>query len=160
QDDCWNHGTSTGAIISGNSNLGFAFRGVTGITLDSFKVYPTGCFGLDSTSAVRGFQRALAVLDRVVVAEMQGSGGATSAISAAADAAFDAGAVVIGANGNASQVTEVGSPGVAHKAIGVGAVDVQTLATVSQINGPAADGRTKPDIQAPTNTETASNASD
>lgn len=47
----------------------------------------------------------------------------------------------------------------AHKAIGVGAVDVQTLATVSQINGPAADGRTKPDIQAPTNTETASNAS-
>ena len=48
----------------------------------------------------------------------------------------------------------------AHKAIGVGAVDVQTLATVSQINGPAADGRTKPDIQAPTNTETASNAND
>jgi len=160
QDDCWNHGTSTGAIISGNSNLGFAFRGVTGITLDSFKVYPTGCGGLDSASAVRGFQRALAVLDRVIVAEMQGGGGATSAISAAADAAFDAGAVVIGANGNASQVTEVGSPGVAHKAIGVGAVDVQTLSTVSQINGPAADGRTKPDIQAPTNTETASNASD
>ncbi|MCM3904335.1 MAG: S8 family serine peptidase [Pyrinomonadaceae bacterium] len=90
---------------------------------------------------------------------MQGGGGATSAISAAADAAFDAGAVVIAANGNASQVTQVGSPAVAHKAIGVGAVDVQTLATVSQINGPAADGRTKPDIQAPTNTETASSAS-
>ncbi len=40
QDDCWNHGTSTGAIISGNANLGAAFRGVTDITLDSFKVYP------------------------------------------------------------------------------------------------------------------------
>jgi serine protease AprX len=160
QDDCWNHGTSSGAIISGNGNLGAAFRGVTGITLDSFKVYPTGCGGLDATSTVRGFQRALAVLDRVIVAETQGGGGATSAISAAADAAFDAGAVVVGANGNVSQVTEVGSPGVAHKAIGVGAVNVQTLATVYQINGPAADGRTKPDIQAPTDTETASNTSD
>lgn len=77
QDDCWNHGTSTGAIISGNSNLGSAFRGVTDITLDSFKVYPGGCGGLSSTAAVRGFQRALAVLDRVIVAEMQGGGGAT-----------------------------------------------------------------------------------
>ncbi len=158
QDDCWNHGTSTGAIISGNGNLGAAFRGVTGITLDSFKVYT--CAGLSSTATVRGFQRALAVLDRVIVAETQGGGGATSAVSAAADAAFDAGAVVVGANGNTSQVTEVGSPAAAHKAIGVGAVQVQTLATVSQINGPVADGRTKPDIQAPTQTETASNTSD
>jgi len=158
QDDCWNHGTSTAAIISGNGNLGNAFRGVTGITLDSFKVYT--CSGLSSTATVRGFQRALAVLDRVIVAETQGGGGATSAVSAAADAAFDAGAVVVGANGNTSQVTEVGSPAAAHKAIGVGAVNVETLATVSQINGPVADGRTKPDIQAPTLTETASNASD
>lgn len=158
EDDCWNHGTSTGAIISGNGNLGGAFRGVTGITLDSFKVYT--CEGLSATATVRGFQRALAVLDRVIVAETQGGGGATSAVSAAADAAFDAGAVVVGANGNTSQVSEVGSPAAAHKAIGVGAVQVQTLATVSQINGPVADGRTKPDIQAPTQTETASNTSD
>jgi hypothetical protein len=109
---------------------------------------------------VRGFQRAVALVDRVIVAETQGGGGATSAISVAADAAFDAGAVIIAANGNASQVSEVGSPAAAHKVIGVGAVNVQTLATVSQINGPVADGRTKPDIQAPTSTETARNTSD
>src|SRR5262245_34239596 len=51
-DDCWSHGTSSGAIISGNGNLGNEFRGVTGITLDSFKVYtdgaPCGTGGLDT----------------------------------------------------------------------------------------------------------------
>src|SRR5213078_3379205 len=26
-DDCWNHGTSTAAVITGNGNLGTAFRG-------------------------------------------------------------------------------------------------------------------------------------
>ncbi len=49
---------------------------------------------------MRGFQAAVAVLDRVIVAEMQGSGDDLSAISLAADDAFDAGAVVIAANGN------------------------------------------------------------
>jgi serine protease AprX len=45
--------------------------------------------------------------------------------------------------------------------IGVGNFDVQTLAQIpSQSRGPTPDGRIKPDIQAPTNTETASNASD
>src|SRR5262249_16827552 len=43
EDDCWNHGTSTAAIITGNGNLGGNFRGITGITLDSFKVYPASC---------------------------------------------------------------------------------------------------------------------
>ena len=53
------------------------------------------------------------------------------------------------------------SPGSAHKVIGVGSVDVQTLALApTQSRGPTADGRIKPDLQAPTNTETASNASD
>ena len=50
-DDCWNHGTSTAAIISGNNNLGNAFRGVTrGVTLDSFKIYPNSCGGLDTAA--------------------------------------------------------------------------------------------------------------
>ena len=80
-DDCWNHGTSSGGIITANGNQGAAFRGVTGVTLDSFKVYPTSfdvnnaaCTGgLSTTAAVRGFQSAIAVLDRVIVAEMQSS---------------------------------------------------------------------------------------
>jgi subtilisin family serine protease len=168
-DDCWNHGTSSAAIITANANQGNAFRGVTAITLDSFKVYPSttgpggGCTGfLDSAAAVRGFQTAVAVLDRVIVAEMQGGGDDLSAISRAADAAFDAGAVVIAANGNnGPNASTVNTPANAHRVIGVGNFDVQTQNQItSQSRGPAPDGRFKPDIQAPTNTETASNASD
>ncbi len=165
-DDCWDHGTSSAAIITGNSRHGDAFRGVTGITLDSFKVYPTSfnasnqCTGnLSVSAAVRGFQRAVAVLDRVIVAEMQAGGSDTSAISVAADNAFDAGAVIIAANGNnGSAASTVNAPAIAHKVIGVGNFDVQTgIQVSSQSRGPAPDNRIKPDIQAPTNTETAGN---
>jgi serine protease AprX len=163
-DDCWNHGTSSAAIIVANANQGNDFRGVTGITLDSFKVYATAtpCGGLDAAAAERGFQTAVQVLDRVIVAEMQGGGDHNSAIAQAADAAFNAGAVVIAANGNnGPNASTVNCPANARRAIGVGNFDVQTLQQiVSQSRGPTADGRFKPDIQAPTNTETASNASD
>src|SRR5262245_17229442 len=161
-DGCWNHGTSTAAIITGNANQGNAFRGVTAITLDSFKVYPTSCGGLDGGAVVRAFQAAVAVLDRVIVAEMQGGGDDLSAVSTAADNAFDAGAVIIAANGNNGPgANTVNTPANAHRVIGVGNFDVQTQVQVaSQSRGPAPDGRFKPDIQAPTNTETASNASD
>jgi subtilisin family serine protease len=167
-DDCWNHGTSSAAIITGNARQGAAFRGVTAITLDSFKVYPTtftsgACTGgLDSAAAVRGFENAVRLLDRVIVAEMQGSGDDLDAISVAADNAFDAGAVIIAANGNQGPgASTVNVPAVAHRVIGVGDFDVQTQVQVaSQSRGPAPDNRFKPDIQAPTNTETASNASD
>ncbi len=159
-DDCWNHGTSTAAIISGNGNLGNAFRGITAIAVDSFKVYPAGCGGLSGAASVSGFQRAVNVLDRVIVAEMQAGGNEVSAISTAADNAFDAGAVVIAANGNnGSGASTVNVPAVAQKALGIGAVDVQSLATPGyQSRGPAGDGRIKPDIQAPTNVETASSS--
>lgn len=168
-DDCWNHGTSSAAIITANARQGDAFRGVTGITLDSWKVYPSStdangnCNGfLNVTASVRGFENAVRVLDRVIVAEMQGSGDDRSAIAVAADNAFDAGAVVIAANGNNGPADgTVNVPANAHKVIGVGNFDVQSGGQVtSQSRGPAPDGRFKPDIQAPTNTETASNASD
>ena len=166
-DDCWDHGTSSAAIITANNRSGNAFRGVTGITLDSFKVYPTSfnattglCNGnLSVTAAVRGFQRAVAVLDRVIVAEMQAGGSDTGTISTAADAAFDAGAVIIAANGNnGPNASTVNEPAIAHKVIGVGNFDVQSGNQIAgQSRGPAPDNRFKPDIQAPTNTETASN---
>ena len=166
-DDCWNHGTSTAAIITGNDTLGAAYRGVTAIALDSWKVYPTqrnaagACTGgLDSAAAVRAFEQAVAWLDRVIVAEMQGSGDRLSAISVAADAAYDAGSVVVAANGNNGPgAGTVNAPANAHYVIGVGDYSVTTGAQVnSQSLGPTGDNRIKPDIQAPTNTETASNA--
>lgn len=174
-DDCWNHGTSSAGILTGNSNLGQEFRGVTSITLDSFKVYPTSfdanglCNGgLDTAASVRGFQEAVRVLDRVIVAEMQGLGGYLSSIAVAADNAFDAGAVIIAANGNWDPPATlpvpdgtVSVPALAHKVLGVGNFDVQSQVQIaSQRRGPTIDNRIKPDIQAPTNTETASNTSD
>jgi hypothetical protein len=164
-DDCWNHGTSSAAIITANARDGQAFRGVTGITLDSFKVFPStfdgagNCTGgLGTTAAVRGFQRAVAVLDRVIVAEMQGSGNYLSTVSVAADNAFDAGAVVIAANGNNGPAAgTINAPGSAHRVIGIGNFDVQTQTQIAgQSRGPTPDNRFKPDLQAPTNTETAS----
>lgn len=158
-DDVWNHGTSSGAILTANANQGNDYRGVTAITVDSFKVYSSA--GLNATAAVAAFQAAVAVGDRVIVAEIQSRTSDTGPISAAADDAFDAGAAVIAANGNTPTVTTVAAPANAHKAIGVGAVDVVSLTTIAQqAPGPAPDGRIKPDVQAPTNTETASNQSD
>ncbi|MFN8423980.1 MAG: S8 family serine peptidase [Anaerolineae bacterium] len=168
-DDCWNHGTSSGAIIAGNGNLGNAYRGATAITLDSWKVYPTttdangACTGgLDAAAAVRGFEAAVAAIDRVIVAEMQGVEDETGVISSAADKAFEAGAVVIAANGNFGPGDgSVRAPAKAHMVIGVGDFNVASGAQIgSQGRGPTADGRYKPDIQAPTESETASNASD
>jgi serine protease AprX len=169
--DCHNadgvvgHGTSSAAIMVANANQGNDYRGVTQLTVDSFKVYgpgsTTNC-GAGEAAAVRGIEAAVGVGDRVIVAELQLNASENSAVSSAADRAYDAGAAVIAANGNAGpNASTVRAPANAHKVIGVGAVDVQTLALMSyQGRGPTADGRIKPDIQAPTNTETASSASD
>jgi len=169
-DDCWNHGTHSAAITSGNDNLRDRYRGVSGVTLDSWKVYPSSfnpttgaCVGsLDNVAVLRAFQNAVSVGDRVILASVPDVGNHLSAISSAADSAFDSGAAILAANGSlGAGAGTVKSPASAHKAIGVGSVDVQTLNQDPwQDLGPAPDDRIKPDIQAPTNTETASNAGD
>jgi serine protease AprX len=158
-DNCWNHGTSTASIVTGNSNQGNNFRGITAITLDSWKIYT--CGGLDSAAAVRGFQAGLNAFDRVFIGELQANESESGSIATAADNAFDAGAVIISANGNFGPgASTVRSPAIAHKVIGVGGYGVETLTTLgSQGRGPATDGRFKPDVQTPSLTETASNAS-
>ncbi len=158
-DNCWNHGTSTASIFTGNNNQGADFRGITAITLDSWKVYD--CTGLDTAATVRGFQAGLLAFDRVFIGELQASENENGTIATAADNAFDAGAVVIAANGNfGPDPTTVRSPAIAHKVIGVGGFGVETLTTLaSQGRGPTNDFRFKPDIQTPSLTETASTAS-
>lgn len=155
-DNCWNHGTATASIVSGNGNLTATYRGVTDALVDSFKVYT--CAGLSVTAAIRGFGAALAGGDDVIVAQVQAQESETSALAAAADDAFDAGSVVVAPVGNGGPwSSSVTCPANAHKVLGVGAIDVQTLAILGiQGRGPAADDRIKPDLQAPTNTETAS----
>jgi hypothetical protein len=164
-DGCWNHGTSAAGIISGNNNQGNPQRGVTGIKVDSWKVYPDstdgsgGCDGgLNTSATVRAFEQAVLWLDKIIVAEMQGSGNESSTISQAADTAFDAGAAVIAANGNnGSGAGTVNVPANAHKVIGVGAFDTESGTQYgSQSRGPTSDNRFKPDIQTPNSSETAS----
>jgi hypothetical protein len=104
---------------------------------------------------------------------MQAFEAQTGPIATAADNAYNAGAIVIAANGNCAlnddctsgpgtpRPKTVRSPALAHKVLGAGAYDVLSNNTPGyQSLGPAPDGRIKPDLQTPTNTETASNASD
>lgn len=159
--DPWPHGTASAAIISAGTGGGAAFRGVTDVTLDSFRVYGAvdgTAGGLNVQAAVRGFQRAVAVGDRVIVGEIQlNSTNAFDALAVAADAAFDSGAVVVAANGNdPAGGTSVSSPAIAHKALGVGRTDLKDSGPhPGSLLGPAPDNRIKPDIHAPSNTETA-----
>ena len=168
RDDCWNHGIPSSGIIVANGNLGDNYRGVADyFTLYSYKVYTqngtgTGCTtgqGLSTSAAQRGFQAAINNGMEIIVAEIQDYKG--SVLTDAADTAFDAGCAVIAAAGNyGPNANTIRSPGEAHKAIAVGAVHYSTLSTESyQGRGPESDGRTKPEIQAPTNTTTASNTS-
>jgi hypothetical protein len=154
--DIWPHGTSSAAIISAGSGGGAPFRGVTDMMLDSFRIYaPTG---LNLDAAVRGFQRAVAVGDRVIVGEIQlPTTNAFDTLAVAADAAFDSGAVVVAANGNNPDGgTSVSSPAIAHKALGVGRTDIGTTGPhPGSLMGPAPDNRIKPDVHAPSSTETA-----
>lgn len=160
-DDCWDHGTSSAAILTGNSNLGNDNRGVTSGWIDSWKVYPGACGGLNTTAVLRGYDQAVLWGDQIVVAEIQSTQGETGSIAEAADDAFDAGTLTIAANGNYGPLAStVASPAIAHKALGVGNYDVDSGADISsQSDGPTADNRYKPDLQAPTNTDTASTTS-
>jgi len=96
------------------------------------------------------------------VGELQANESETGTIATAADAAYDAGAIFVSANGNfGSDSATVRSPAIAHKVLGVGAffTDNQNQ-YIQQSRGPATDGRFKPDIQAPTRSETAHGSSD
>ena len=159
-DQC-NHGTASAGEITGNANLGNNWRGVSAIAVDSWDVYGDDC-SVGSAHTVAGFQEAVRWLDRVIVAEIQLNAGEASGSSTAADAAFDAGSVVMAANGNFGEegAGSVRSPGNAHKAIGIGAADLQTdLLEDYSGRGPSADGRYKPDLVFPTNVETARSTS-
>lgn len=159
-NDIWPHGTSSAGILSGNANQGDRFRGVSAIRFDSWRVYSAS--GLNTTATLRAIQRAVAVFDRVLVGELQASESETGAIATAADAAYDAGAIFVSANGNfGPDASTVRSPAIAHKVLGVGAfMTLDQSQYTEQGRGPATDGRFKPDIQTPTRSETAHGSSD
>ena len=159
-DQC-NHGTASAALITGNGNIGANWRGVSAISVDSWDVYGNDCL-VGGGDTVTGFETAVSWLDKVIVAEVQLNASETSSSSAAADAAYDSGSVVVAANGNFGPgAGTVRSPGNAHKALGIGAADVASdLLQSYSGRGPTADGRYKPDLVFPTNVETARSGSD
>ena len=172
--DNQNHGTGSASILSGNDVYGPNFRGVTDIMIDSWKVYPTHAsptIGLLWASVV-AFQRALEVGDRVIVAELQIPEPMTGIVATAADNAFDAGAVVVASAGNCAVSFDctdptgtpapmtIRSPANAHRVLGIGAYHMQSLTTPDyQSYGPTDDLRIKPDLQTPTDAESASRCS-
>jgi len=159
-DFAWNHGTCSAGILTGNARLGNQYRGVTEILTDSWQIYTAT--GLDSGAAVDAIQAGIAAYDKVLVGEIQANETETGAIATAADNAYDAGVIFVAANGNYGPNSDtVASPGLAHKVLGVGGFMTDGGAQYNnQGRGPAPDGRYKPDIQAPTWSETASATSD
>ncbi len=163
------HGTSSAALVAANTTDATlqSHRGVTAASLDVFRVYEASASGsgeLVVSAALRGFQTATALLDRVIIAEMQDYSAEAAAIGVAADNAFAAGAVVVAANGNfasSSGTIPIGVPAASRRVLGVGARDMASDLTVaSQSYGTTTDGRIKPDVQAPTNTESAGSTTD
>ena len=161
------HGTSSATILVGNGNPIPAtltesknwFHGVTSAQLDCFQVY--GSDGtVNATATVQGFQDALGRLDDVIVAEMADISADMADVAAAADQAFEAGRAVVAPNGNyASYGT--GYPARGRRVLGVGAYHLQLARHVAgQAYGSTDDGRLKPDLLAPSYTETADNLSD
>ena len=165
------HGTSSASIIVGSNSLGNRYRGVTNARLDSYIVYDDPDPSLTGTvcavrpcgnisGMLKAFQRATSSVAKVITANMQASGGENSDVAIAADNAFDAGMIIIGANGNYGPGTgTVNNPGRAHKALGVGAIYLNNggnnlVQYNGQSRGPASDGRVKPDIQFFSNSET------
>ena len=179
-EDCDGHGTSVAAISWGNGKLGDEFRGVSpflrnkdGFGLDSYKIQSNECVeGEDTTlstaAIIRAIQTAISNGNEVInlsFGYFPESGNPDEfdcyedPISLAVDKAYDAGMVVIAANGNEGPGPfTVNSPACAHKVLGIGAFNVQdpTLGTEDfQSIGPTSDGRIKPEIQAPSGIESA-----
>lgn len=159
-DFAWNHGTRSAGLLTGNVQNGNAFRGVSEIRTDSWQIYTAA--GLNTAATVRGIQAAVRAFDKVLVGEIQASESDSGTIATAADNAYDAGIIFVSANGNfGPNGSTVRSPGIAHKVLGVGGFMTDGGAQYNnQGRGPANDGRFKPDIQAPTWSETASGSSD
>ena len=154
------HGTHVAGIIAGTGEGNPAYKGVApGAALIGLKVLDSQ--GSGSFSDVQAaIEWCINNKDKYNIKVMNLSLGSSSSsdgtdsVSQAANAAVDAGIVVVIAAGNSGPAKyTIGSPGAAEKVITVGAgADVGEggffLASFSS-RGPTADGRIKPDIVSP-----------
>jgi hypothetical protein len=160
--DCVNHGTKVVGVINANGNRGGDWRGVADTTADSWNIATCVGGGISCAAGQRAMDAAALSADKVVSGSWGGCGDPSSATSVGADEGYNAGMLMYFANGNSGpgDGTVLG-PANAHKVIGVGAFDISSgTQYAAQSLGPAPDGRFKPDLQAPNNSDTASNGSD
>src|SRR5690606_9149689 len=138
------------AILVGNANLGEHYQGMTTTQLDSYNVYATDCSGLSVAASVVGFEKAIAMLDRVIVASIQSDSGPAGAIATAASQAVDAGAVVVAPWGYRTGGNEaVSSPANAHKTLNASGVTLKP-----QIQAATTDERAQPALYLPVTLQT------
>ena len=157
------HGTMSVGIMVGHppDETG---RGLTSMPIDVYRVYaldPTSTStsatpGLVGPAVERSLLDALQSYGGVIAIEAQAQEADDGGIALAAEQAFDGGAVVVAANGNSDAgVSAVRSPANARRVLGIGAYSVRSGETLEeQIQELAADGRVKPDVQAPSSYET------
>lgn len=153
------HGTKSAGILSGRR--GAPFRGVTDLPVLSLKI---GDVQLDPGATERALDHLLCQKGSkgcqptnpplgVVLAQVQANGKEAGVVSALADDAFDRGLVVVAPVGNTGLGKRLLSPGNAHKVLSVGAAPILAPDNLLGGYGPTRDGRTKPDLLAPTGTE-------
>lgn len=153
------HGTASAAILVGKSSEFPEQTGLTGATLDSYKVYgPNGAGGLEVVipAALEALQHAYDDIYDVAVVEIAVPEGGASALTEAARHLFQLGRVVVVANGNDGD--EIPAPASAVGVLGVGGYCVQSGSFVDEwVHGWTTDGRLKPDLSAPTSAYVAAN---
>jgi hypothetical protein len=168
-DPCGGHGTAASALLSGDVG-DERFAGVTDASLDVYAVYKfdgdcsVGPL-LDTWAAGRAIAHATAQSTAIIVAEVDGvidpswgyDADDWNHLASAADEAVEDGALVIAAAGNQGE-GHIASPAVARRVLAAGAYHVVTgNRHADEGTGPTEDGRFKPDVSGPTNTETAEN---
>ncbi len=164
------HGTITCGILVGDASMGACLEGVTRARVLSHRVYapdaeiPEGEEGrgvLDPVAYKHACERLLRRRPPIAVVEVADEQGPYGSLSHTAGRLFAAGVAVIAAAGNGHSAASpgdswIGSPGDHPWVISVGARDVKEISRTADSQSRGIVGyRTKPDLQAPTETQSA-----
>lgn len=152
-EDGLGHGTHVAGIIAGSGVAsGSKYKGVApGASLMNVKVLDNYGWGTAS-SIISGIEYAVehgADVISLSLGDYMWPPDGTDPMAMAANAAVDAGVVVVAAAGNAGEVFFIATPASAEKVIAVGATTKQDDIAMYSSMGPTWDHRIKPEVSAP-----------
>jgi len=152
-EDGYGHGTHVAGIIAGSGIAsGSKYMGVAPeASLMNVKVIGKNGWGT-SSSVISGIEYAVdhgADVISLSLGDYIWPPDGTDPVAMAANAAVDAGVVVVAAAGNAGTAFYIASPASAEKVIAVGATTKQDDIAMYSSMGPTWDHRIKPEISAP-----------